>query len=543
MKKICTLFFLFLLAAGSVFGQKLELGLQAGMAADLGDMVQPELINLKLMKPGFGLYGRYNFNDNWALRLNGIFTKLEADDPKTKPKLENGQSIGLGRYKFNTKMTDINLLLEWDLFGHKRHSVDTIATFDTETNSESIKIVETHKRRLTPYLFAGVGMALVDPKVTQLPGYDPTQNANYAQDQANQKDHKSNFNVQVGGGLKYNLSEKVNLGLEWKWGILFNDYLDGISLSGDRTDNDKWHWVGLNLGFKLGCSDRDKDHVCDSKDACPDTPGLESLMGCPDSDGDGIADKDDKCPTVPGLTSLMGCPDRDADGIADGDDRCPDNPGDASMKGCPDRDKDGIVDIDDKCPDVAGVAAMMGCPDRDGDGIADMEDKCPDTPGERSNNGCPVVKEVDTDGDGVLDKDDRCVTTPGSKTNGGCPEIAAADKAIIDFAIKNINFETNSANFTSQSYAILEQLYGVLAKYPTYNISIGGHTDNQASDEYNQKLSERRAKACYDWLVKKGIPSTRMTHAGYGETSPIDTNDTKEGRRNNRRVEFNLIGH
>ena len=77
--------------------------------------------------------------------------------------------------------------------------------------------------------------------------------------------------------------------------------------------------------------------------------------------------------------------------------------------------------------------------------------------------------------------------------------------------------------------------------HPTMEILIIGHTDNVGSKEALKKLSESRANAVKDYLVENGIDGSRLSAAGYGESKPIDTNATSEGRRNNRRVEINLV--
>ena len=72
------------------------------------------------------------------------------------------------------------------------------------------------------------------------------------------------------------------------------------------------------------------------------------------------------------------------------------------------------------------------------------------------------------------------------------------------------------------------------------HIEIRGHTDSKGSDSYNLRLSENRAKAVFEYLISKGISEKRLQYKGYGKTMPIDTNDTEEGRANNRRVEFKI---
>jgi len=80
-----------------------------------------------------------------------------------------------------------------------------------------------------------------------------------------------------------------------------------------------------------------------------------------------------------------------------------------------------------------------------------------------------------------------------------------------------------------------------LQKNSTLKIRINGHTDNVGSDENNLTLSTNRAKAVKDFLIKNGIASKRSRHKGYGETKPIDSNDTEWGRQNNRRTEFVML--
>jgi OOP family OmpA-OmpF porin len=89
--------------------------------------------------------------------------------------------------------------------------------------------------------------------------------------------------------------------------------------------------------------------------------------------------------------------------------------------------------------------------------------------------------------------------------------------------------------------AILDEAVAVLAKYPELRVEVAGHTDSKGKDDYNQNLSERRAKTVYDYLTSKGIDASRLVGPnGYGEARPIDTNETDEGRANNRRTELNV---
>jgi OmpA-OmpF porin, OOP family len=346
-----------------------------------------------------------------------------------------------------------------------------------------------------------------------------------------QTQYREAFNKQIGW--------HHGLGLVVKFGDLEAKDTDGDGIS---DDDDKCPSLP-GVASLMGCPDRDMDGITDSDDRCPDVKGTERMFGCPevtDRDMDGVADADDKCPDTKGLATLKGCPDRDGDGIADADDKCPDAVGPVSLQGCPpvvvaDGDGDGIADKDDACPTVKGVASARGCPDADGDGVADKDDACPDKKGSIMQKGCP-----DTDGDGIYDNDDRCVTQPGTAANRGCPEIKAEDKAKLQNVIRNVQFETGKATLLTKSYAVLDEVVKIMNDYPAYSLTISGHTDSQGDDASNQSLSERRAKACYDYLVSKGVAAARMSHAGYGETRPIADNATKEGRDRNRRVDFDL---
>lgn len=266
--------------------------------------------------------------------------------------------------------------------------------------------------------------------------------------------------------------------------------------------------------------------------------GLTFKFGGKDTDGDGIYDKDDACPDAAGLKQFNGCPDTDADGIADKDDSCPEIPGTAEFNGCPDTDGDGIADKDDACPEVAGLKTLGGCPDTDGDGVTDKSDKCPEVKGPKENDGCPFP---DRDGDKVLDKDDKCPDVAGTASNNGCPEVSdEVVKRLNDYA-KTILFDSGKATFQQQTYPVLQAITAILKEYPTSNFSIEGHTDSDGKDTTNQTLSENRAAAVKNYLVENGIASSRLTSAGFGESKPIDTNKTKAGKANNRRVEVKLV--
>ena len=107
--------------------------------------------------------------------------------------------------------------------------------------------------------------------------------------------------------------------------------------------------------------------------------------------------------------------------------------------------------------------------------------------------------------------------------------------------LKNIFFDLDKATLRPESTAELNRLIKLMADVPTLKIELSGHTDSQGSDTYNQSLSEKRAKAVVDYLTNAGVAAGRLVSVGYGETQPISTNDTKEGRQLNRRTEFKVL--
>lgn len=109
------------------------------------------------------------------------------------------------------------------------------------------------------------------------------------------------------------------------------------------------------------------------------------------------------------------------------------------------------------------------------------------------------------------------------------------------FVLKDIYFEFDKSTILQQSYFELMKLITLLDTYPKMRIEISGHTDGKGSDSYNLRLSENRAKAVTDYLISKGVNEKRLRYKGYGKSMPIDTNDTEEGRANNRRVEFKVL--
>jgi outer membrane protein OmpA-like peptidoglycan-associated protein len=322
-------------------------------------------------------------------------------------------------------------------------------------------------------------------------------------------------------------------------------------------------------------TDSDGDGLYDHDDKCPTEPedkdGFRDGDGCPDPDNDEdlIPDVRDKCPNEAEDKDTYqdddGCPDtdNDGDGIPDIKDSCPFKPetknGFKDDDGCPDvpdQDEDGIADTDDKCPkqpeDKDGFNDLDGCPDPDNDGdeVPDNFDDCPLQPEDmdkfKDDDGCP---DPDNDGDGVLDADDKCPDKPetinGYRDEDGCPDRGKAQVIIEKNKItitKKVYFATAKAKIKRRSFNILNQVALVLRANPQVKgVRVEGHTDSRGNAERNKVLSQKRAEAVRDYLIKQGIEASRLYAVGYGPDRPIADNKTRKGRADNRRVEFVIL--
>jgi len=214
-------------------------------------------------------------------------------------------------------------------------------------------------------------------------------------------------------------------------------------------------------------------------------------------------------------------PDPDLDGVHGALDRCPDEP----------EDFDGFQDADG-CPD----------PDNDLDGIPDERDQCPlepeDVDGQMDQDGCP---DLDADGDGVDDNLDKCPNEPGSSASQGCPRLRYRGLELTPSAVRLLEpvlFDDGAATIRSVSHAVLDSVVELLREHPSITLEVQGHTDSQGADAANMKLSQARAEAVVRYLVDHGIQGSRLTAKGYGETRPMESNRTSQGRAINRRIEL-----
>lgn len=348
-------------------------------------------------------------------------------------------------------------------------------------------------------------------------------------------DDNLSFAIPLVAGFDVPVSEGLSLEFKGTYNRTFNDEIDGV-IGVEEQDHDDFFIASVGLKFRLSApKDSDNDGVKDKIDACINEPGTAANNGCPDNDGDGIINSEDLCPDIAGTPSNRGCADSDGDSIVDFEDACPNIAGTAEFNGCADSDGDKIPDGEDACPNVKGSSATDGCPDDDGDEIKNSVDLCPAFAGTAEFGGCP-----DSDGDGIIDKEDDCPALSGIKPNKGCPEVKAEVRAKIDVIFQNLLFATNSANIDPTSLDDLDELVNIMSEDDALRLSIEGHTDSRGNNDYNLELSNLRAQSVKEYLVQGGISAERIKAVGYGETRPLTTNDTAQGRLKNRRVELNI---
>lgn len=205
-------------------------------------------------------------------------------------------------------------------------------------------------------------------------------------------------------------------------------------------------------------------------------------------------------------------------------------------------DRPVAVEPEPECP-VAVVDPETGrkdcAADSDHDGVDDSIDECPGTPAgsKVDRKGCPEVAKASTDddGDGVENDDDKCPgTQKGLRVNDeGC---VVAQKT----SLAGVTFQPNSDKLTTEGRGTLDGVAATLKGQEDLKVEIAGHTDSVGSDAYNALLSQRRADSVRTYLTGKGIDKARMTAVGYGEAEPVAPNDSEDGRRTNRRVEFRI---
>ena len=257
-----------------------------------------------------------------------------------------------------------------------------------------------------------------------------------------------------------------------------------------------------------------------------------------------------------------------------------------------DRDYDSIADDIDGCPDVYGPVVSNGCPDADGDGVKDSEDACPNEYGSKINKGCAVAQAIvqtpestkpaintenpamnssvsvvkeqpvaaatkpskkgkpkgvvaETTPPVVIETPTEVTTKPARLNNPPInPNENVSDeefcKRVSMSDLGNAYFNVNVAKPQDNSFNTLSNVVDIMRRCSDLKITISGHADADGNEVSNLELSQKRANAIKDYLIKKGISARRLIIQAFGESKPANGNDSVDGKQVNRRVEFEL---
>jgi len=335
-------------------------------------------------------------------------------------------------------------------------------------------------------------------------------------------------------GMNFNIADQVDPKerLQAILGITFNtQFTSMVDADGDGIKNEIDIEQNTPKGFPVDkrgkALDIDKDGVPDGIDREHNTPigaRVDSFGIGLDTDEDGVYNGLDKEPQTP-----KGCPvdrfgvalDDDRDGVPNGIDKEP-NSLFGSIVGedgiSLDGDGDGVpdgIDIESDTPHGAVVDRSGVSFDKDNDGVPDGIDEEPDTPEGMlvDKRGCALIKH----------------------------EFSLINKELIRF--NTILFEPGSSELSTDSHHVLDEIGEILKKYPLLKIQIGGHADNNGNKVLNMRLARERAKSALQYILEKfpEIDRTRFRVVGYGSVKPAASNNSYQGRKLNRRVEFVII--
>lgn len=441
-------------------------------------------------------------NRRFAIGGFGSFVKMVGGDID-RSTIDQWMGIRL-KYNYSPRIAmDLNLGYGW-VYARNPESSQFASTEGFRTNLvpffADFIVFATSNENIRPFLSFGFGLTSWDTRELKGAAFSvlPKGESVYGA--------QTDATLLVGTGVEFKIRERLYSDVSLKYHRLLKGNEDTMGPGDDG--NDGILELRLSMSYYLGIvKDMDGDGIPDDKDA--DRIHAEDLDGYLDDDG------------APD-------PDNDHDGIPDILDGAPNEPEDFDSF----EDEDGIPDYDN-----------------DGDSIADQYDKCDfekeDFDGFEDEDGCP---DVDNDNDSIPDSVDSCPNWPedfnGFQDEDGCPDQkpeVPPYKVGERVVLRNVRFEENVAELTTDSYTRLEELVDALLKFPDMQIEIRGYTDSKGNWGVNERISQQRANAVKEYLVSRGIDGKRLTATGMGERDPIAPNTSDVNRAANRRIEFTRI--
>lgn len=231
------------------YGQKFEGGVLLGASNYHGDLVEGS-IEIKETHLAFGFFTRYNLNDDFSLRANIYGGKISGKDSYADEQGRRDRNI-----EFESFLYEVSIYGEWyflnRIINRKRSDDDRKAkTADGTSSSTNSRAVREERVRFSPYAFAGLSLAYVDPSVT----YDPSKPAGFYSTE--EVTDPTKFAIPLGLGLQINVGKNVDLGLEMGFRTAFTDMIDGVEANGNPDKNDWYMFGGISASFFISDSNR-----------------------------------------------------------------------------------------------------------------------------------------------------------------------------------------------------------------------------------------------------------------------------------------------
>lgn len=466
-----------------------------------------------------------DFGYKGGFQINGVL-------PTTEFESDNGLSLssylirGFFRFELsNDLQTEVGIG-----YGKLKGDEYDYRLLKTGTNQYGTTIIPIDARLLytpfneeswNPYFYAGVG--LLNYNVNDIPKVSA-----FSPSAVNQNGWTVALPLGIGTEIKLSDEVAMDLSVGYKWSL--SDNFNYFSIKGT---NDGMINVGVGLTFSNESLNTDKDHDGLTK---REEMALGTDPDNADTDGDGLKDGEEVNKYFTNPIKV----DTDGDGLADGDEVMKYNTNPTKV----DTDGDGLSDGDE----VLKYKTDPLKTDTDGDGLKDGEEVNTiktnplkmDTDGDGLNDGEEVMKyktdplKVDTDGGTVGDGVEVKRGTNPLDPKDDVPVVDAEKELTFDF----VHFGFNNSNLNKASKKILDDAVMVLSKYSDAKIKLSGHTDSIGSENYNMKLSVKRANVVRDYLVKNGINENQIAAEGFGELKPVAPNKTAKDRAKNRRTEI-----